>query len=94
MARPLKCRLGFHGKIAWDKEPIKDLARETRYGREYKEYHIGTCIECGERVLSETTKSAKGIVEAMQKAEEKVTAEARRGREEVNEKRLLDALGI
>ena len=24
MARPLKCRLGFHGKIAWDKEPIKD----------------------------------------------------------------------
>jgi hypothetical protein len=91
MARPLKCRLGFHGKIAWDKEPIKDIARETRYGREYKEYHIGTCIECGERVLSETMRSAKGIVEAMQKAEEKGTAEARRGRGEVTEKRLLDA---
>jgi len=92
MARPLKCRLQFHGKIAWDKEPIKDIARETRYGREYKEYHIGTCIECGERVLSETSRSAKkGIVEAGQKTEEKVTAEARRGREEVAEKRLLDA---
>jgi hypothetical protein len=91
MARPLKCRLGFHGKIAWDKEPIKDIARETRYGREYKEYHIGTCIECGERVLSETMKSAKGIVEARQKVEERVTFEARRSREEVTEKRLLEA---
>ena len=90
-ARPLKCRLGFHGKIAWDKEAIKDLARETKYGREYKEYRIGTCIECGERVLSETLKSAKGIIEAMPKAEEKVTAEAKRGREEANQKHLLDA---
>jgi hypothetical protein len=91
MARPLKCRLGFHGKIAWDKEPIKDIARETRYGREYKEYHIGTCIECGERVLSETVKSTKGIVEARQKGEEKVTAEARRSREEATAKHQLDA---
>jgi hypothetical protein len=91
MARPLKCRLGFHGKIAWDKEPIKDIARETRYGRQYKEYHIGTCIECGERVLSETMKSAKGIVEARQKVEERATVEARRGREEVTEKHLLEA---
>lgn len=90
-ARPLKCRLGFHGKIAWDKEPIKDIARETRFGREYKEYRIGTCIECGERVLSETMRSAKGIVEIAPKAEERMTLEAKRGREEVNEKHLLDA---
>jgi hypothetical protein len=90
-ARPLKCRLGFHGKIAWDKEPIKDIARETKYGREYKEYRIGTCIECGERVLSETIRSGKGIIEAMPKAEERITVEARRGREVANEKHLLDA---
>jgi hypothetical protein len=90
-ARPLKCRLGFHGKIAWDKEPIKDIARETKYGREYKEYRIGTCIECGERVLSETIRSAKGIVEVMSKAEERVTVEAKMGREVVSEKHLLDA---
>ena len=36
-------------------------------------------------------RSAKGIIEAMQKAEERVTAEARKGREEVTEKHLLDA---
>jgi hypothetical protein len=89
-ARPLKCRLGFHGKIAWDKEPIKDIARETQYGREYKEYRIGTCIECGERVLSETMRSANGIVEAMSKPEVKLRVEARRGREEVTEKHLLE----
>jgi hypothetical protein len=90
-ARPLKCRLGFHGKIAWDKEPINDLARETKFGREYKEYRIGTCIECGERVLSETIRSTRGIIEAMPKAEERITVEAKRGREEVSEKHLLDA---
>jgi len=90
-ARPLKCRLGFHGKIAWDKEPIKDIARETNYGREYKEYRIGTCIECGERVLSETMRSAKGIVEVMQGGDVKLTAEAKRGREEVAEKHLLES---
>jgi hypothetical protein len=90
-ARPLKCRLGFHGKIAWDKEPIKDIARETKYGREYKEYHIGTCIECGERVVSETLKSSKGIVEAMSKAEEKLSADAKRGREVATEKHLQEA---
>jgi len=89
-ARPLKCRLGFHGKIAWDKEAIKDIARETQFGREYKEYRIGTCIECGERVLSETIKSSKGIVEVMSKTETKLTAEARRGREEVVEKHLQE----
>ena len=89
-ARPLKCRLGFHGKIAWDKEAIKDIARETQYGREYKEYRIGTCIECGERVLSETIKSSKGIVEVMTKTEARLTAEAKRGREEVAEKHLQE----
>ena len=89
-ARPLKCRLGFHGKIAWDKEPINDIARETQFGREYKEYRIGTCIECGERVLSETMRSAKGIVEVMSRSDSKITAEARRGREEVTEKHLLE----
>jgi hypothetical protein len=89
-ARPLKCRLGFHGKIAWDKEPIKDIARETQFGREYKEYRIGTCIECGERVLSETIKSSKGIVEVMSKTETKLTAEVKRGREEVVEKHLQE----
>jgi hypothetical protein len=90
-ARPLKCRLGFHGKIAWDKESIKDIARETKYGREYKEYRIGTCIECGERVLSETIRSTRGIVEVMPKAEERITVETKRGREEVSQKHLLDA---
>jgi len=90
-ARPLKCRLGFHGKIAWDKEPIKDIARETKFGRQYKEYHIGTCIECGERVVSETLKSSKGIVEAMSKAEEKLSADAKRSREEVTERHLQDS---
>jgi len=90
-AKPLKCRLGFHGKIAWDKEPIKDIARETQYGREYKEYRIGTCIECGERVLSETIKSANGIVEATPKAELKPTAEPKRGKGDVAEKRMLEA---
>jgi len=89
--KPLKCRLEFHGKIAWDKEPIKDIARETKYGREYKEYRIGTCIECGTRVLSETLKSANGIVEANPKAETKLAAEGKRGREEVEEKHLLEA---
>ena len=83
-AKPLKCRLGFHGKIAWDKESIKDIARETAFGREYKEYKIGTCIECGERVLSETLKSTKGMVEATSSADTKVKAE-------VNEKRLQEA---
>jgi len=89
-ARPLKCRLGFHGKIAWDKEPIKDIARETQYGKEYKEYRIGTCIECGERVLSETMRSARGIVEAMPGGDVKLTAEAKRGREEVMEKHVQE----
>ena len=89
--KPLKCRLGFHGKIAWDKDPIKDIARETRYGREYKEYSIGTCIECGERVLSETMRSTSGIIEATPKAETKLAPETKRGREDVAEKRLLDA---
>jgi hypothetical protein len=91
-ARPLKCRLGFHGKIAWDKEPIKDIARETQYGREYKEYRIGTCIECGERVLSETIKSAKGIVEASSGAivEQKVSSEVRRDREVLMEKHIQE----
>ncbi len=88
--KPLKCRLGFHGKIAWDKEPINDIARETRYGREYKEYRIGTCIECGERVLSETLRSTKGIVEAMPRTEERLTPEAKRVREVVTEKHLVD----
>jgi hypothetical protein len=83
-AKPLKCRLGFHGKIAWDKESIKDIARETQFGREYKEYKIGTCIECGERVLSETLKSTKGIVEATSSTEAKVSAE-------VIEKRVQEA---
>jgi len=90
-ARPLKCRLGFHGKIAWDKEPIKDIARETNYGREYKEYRIGTCIECGERVLSETMRSAKGIVEVTHGSEVKLTAEAKRGMEQVAEKHIAEA---
>ncbi len=90
-ARPLKCRLGFHGKIAWDKEPIKDIARETQFGREYKEYRIGTCIECGERVLSETIRSSKGIVEVMHGSEAKITPEAKRSREEVVEKHLMEA---
>jgi len=90
--KPLKCRLGFHGKIAWDKEPIKDIARETRYGREYKEYRIGTCIECGERVLSETLRSTNGIVEATApKGETKLAAEGKRGKEEVAEKHILEA---
>jgi len=83
-AKPLKCRLGFHGKIAWDKESIRDIARETHFGREYKEYKIGTCIECGDRVLSETLKSTKGIVEATSSTENKAAAE-------VNEKRLQEA---
>ena len=74
-ARPLKCRLQFHGKIAWDKEPINDIARETNFGREYKEYRIGTCIECGERVLSETLRSAKGIVEVTPGVPQKVAPE-------------------
>src|SRR5581483_9234724 len=91
VARPLKCRLGFHGKIAWDKEPINDIARETRFGREYKEYRIGTCIECGERVLSETMRSAKGIVEAMPGSENKVAQEVVRERQEVTEKRTQEA---
>lgn len=91
-ARPLKCRLGFHGKIAWDKEPINDIARETQYGREYKEYRIGTCIECGDRVLSETMRSAKGIVEAMPGGQEKVSAEVRTAREEVVEKHTQEAM--
>jgi hypothetical protein len=85
-ARPLKCRLGFHGKIAWDKEPINDIARETQYGREYKEYRIGTCIECGERVLSETIRSTKGIVEVAPGAEAKLSPTAKKTREEVAEK--------
>ena len=91
-ARPLKCRLGFHGKIAWDKEPIKDIARETHYGREYKEYKIGTCIECGERVLSETLRSTKGIVEVTSGAEVKVPAIVKRSREEVVEKHVEEAV--
>ena len=91
-ARPLKCRLGFHGKIAWDKEPIKDIARETQYGREYKEYRIGTCIECGERVLSETLRSAKGIVEVAPGAEVKVPAMIKKNRDEVVEKRTEEAV--
>lgn len=90
-ARPLKCRLGFHGKIAWDKEPIKDIARETQYGREYKEYKIGTCIECGERVLSETLRSTKGIVEVAQGGEVKITAEVKQRREEVADKHSQEA---
>jgi hypothetical protein len=91
-ARPLKCRLGFHGKIAWDKEPIKDIARETQYGREYKEYRIGTCIECGERVLSETLRSAKGIVEIQPGAEVKLPAMVKKSREEVTEKHTEEAI--
>jgi hypothetical protein len=91
-ARPLKCRLGFHGKIAWDKEPIKDIARETQYGREYKEYRIGTCIECGERVLSETLRSAKGIVEIQPGAEVKLPAVVKKSREEVIEKHTEEAI--
>ena len=90
-ARPLKCRLGFHGKIAWDKEAIKDIARETQYGREYKEYKIGTCIECGERVLSETLRSTKGIVEVAQGGEIKLMAEVKRGREQVADKHAEEA---
>jgi len=90
-ARPLKCRLGFHGKIAWDKEPIKDIARETHYGREYKEYKIGTCIECGERVLSETLRSTKGIIEVAPGAEVKVSAEVKQKREEVADKHAQEA---
>lgn len=90
-AKPLKCRLGFHGKIAWDKEPIKDIARETKYGREYKEYRIGTCIECGERVLSESMRLAKSVIEATPKDETKLAAEGKRGKEEVAEKRILEA---
>jgi len=90
VARPLKCRLGFHGKIAWDKEPINDIARETKFGREYKEYRIGTCIECGERVLSETMRSAKGIVEAMPGSQMKFAPEVARERQEVSEKHALE----
>jgi len=90
-AKPLKCRLGFHGKIAWDKESIKDIARETKYGREYKEFRIGTCIECGERVLSEAMRLAKSIIEANPKAEARLAAEGKRGKEEVAEKRILEA---
>jgi hypothetical protein len=88
--KPLKCRLGFHGKIAWDKDAIRDIARETKFGREYKEYRIGTCIECGERVLSETLKSTKGLIEATGVAETKAV-ETKHTRGEVVEKRALEA---
>ncbi len=92
--KPLKCRLGFHGKVAWDKDPIRDIARETRYGREYKEYRIGTCIECGDRVLSETPKSARSVVEANAEAEVKVSAETRRAQGEANEKHAQEAAEV
>ncbi len=88
-ARPLRCRLGFHGKIAWDKETINDIAKETRFGREYKEYRIGTCIECGLRLLSETLRSTKGIVEVTPRADAK-PVEKKGKEDELAEGHLLE----
>ncbi len=86
--KPIRCSLGFHGKIAWDSEKIRDIARETRFGREYKEYLIGTCIECGQRVLEETMKSVRGIIESMPPGESRLVSDPTIEQESVHNEML------